>query len=49
MNAELQVFDLVDGRHPALAKRTDDAVIADNLARRKVHIVYRLRGSSSSV
>ena len=47
MNAELQVFDFVDDRHPSLAKRTNDAVIADDLARQKVHIAYRLLGSSS--
>ena len=48
MNAQLQVLDLVDDRHATLAKRADDAVITNDLARLKVHIAYKLRGSSSS-
>ena len=39
MNAELQVLDLVDGRHSALAKGTDDAIVADDVIRVE-HLVF---------
>ena len=33
MNAEFQMLNLVNGRHPALAKRTNDAIVADDIVR----------------